>query len=160
MAFNFVPTGTVLSFAGSSAPTGWLICDGSAISRTTYSALFSAIGTVWGYGDNSTTFHLPDLRGRFLRGQANGSTNDPDRAVRTACNTGGATGDAVGSVQGHENAGHNHGQYGGRTNADPWIYQDSWIPASTVSWGPLMQHGSGGNEARPKNANVNYIIKV
>ncbi len=58
------PTGTILGFAGSSAPGGYLLADGSAISRTTYAALFAIIGTTYGAGDGSTTFNLPDLRGR------------------------------------------------------------------------------------------------
>ena len=56
------PVGKVSAFAGASAPTGWLICDGSAVSRTTYSALFTVISTTYGVGDNSTTFNLPDVR--------------------------------------------------------------------------------------------------
>ena len=52
----------------SSAPTGWLACDGSAVSRSTYATLFSAIGTTWGTGDGSSTFNVPDLRGAYLRG--------------------------------------------------------------------------------------------
>ena len=99
MAFNFVPAGTILPFGGASAPSGWLLCDGSAVSRTTYAALFANISTAWGYGDNSTTFNLPDMRGRFPRGRDAGIARDPDRASRTAANTGGNTGDAVGSVQ-------------------------------------------------------------
>lgn len=58
------PIGCVLDFAGSQAPSGWLIADGRAISRTTYSALFAVIGTVWGVGDGSTTFNLPNPTGR------------------------------------------------------------------------------------------------
>ncbi|MDD3084149.1 MAG: tail fiber protein, partial [Candidatus ainarchaeum sp.] len=57
------PTGSITMFAGSSAPTDWLICDGSAISRTTYSDLFNIIGEIYGVGDGSTTFNIPDLRG-------------------------------------------------------------------------------------------------
>ncbi len=57
------PTGTIVDFGGSSAPTGWLICDGSAISRTTYSALFTAISTTYGTGDGSTTFNIPNCKG-------------------------------------------------------------------------------------------------
>lgn len=57
------PTGTVLDFAGSSVPTGFLECDGSAVSRTTYSALFGVVGTLWGVGDGTTTFNLPNLQG-------------------------------------------------------------------------------------------------
>jgi len=63
------PTAAVLPFAGASAPDGWLLCDGSAISRTTYSSLFATIGTSYGSGDGSTTFNLPDYRWTFLRGR-------------------------------------------------------------------------------------------
>ena len=65
-----IPPGVIAPFAGSAAPTGWLICDGSAISRNTYSVLFTAIGTTYGAGDGSTTFNLPDLRGRTPAGYA------------------------------------------------------------------------------------------
>ena len=58
------PPGLISMFAGSTAPTGWLICDGSAVSRTTYADLFSAIGTTYGNGNGSTTFNLPNLQGR------------------------------------------------------------------------------------------------
>jgi microcystin-dependent protein len=60
-----VPTGAVMPYAGSSAPTGWLLADGSAVSRTTFTALFTAIGTTYGAGDGSTSFNLPDLRSKF-----------------------------------------------------------------------------------------------
>jgi len=61
---RFVPPGVVLPFAGTSAPAGFLLCGGQAVSRATYAALFAAIGTTFGAGDGSTTFNLPDLRGR------------------------------------------------------------------------------------------------
>ena len=64
-----MPTSTILSYAGSSAPTGYLLCDGSAISRTTYSDLFGIVGTTYGVGDGSTTFNIPDLRGRVIAGK-------------------------------------------------------------------------------------------
>ena len=60
--------GMVVPFAGSTAPSGWLICDGAAISRSTYSALFAVIGTTYGAGDGSTTFNIPDLQDRILQG--------------------------------------------------------------------------------------------
>lgn len=61
LVITSVPVGTVLVFAGSTAPTGYLLCDGSAVSRTTYSALFSVIGTTYGVGDGSSTFNLPNF---------------------------------------------------------------------------------------------------
>jgi microcystin-dependent protein len=68
-----VPAGAVQAFAMNSAPTGWLAADGTAVSRSTYAALFSAIGTTYGAGDGSTTFALPDLRGYFVRGSGTNS---------------------------------------------------------------------------------------
>jgi microcystin-dependent protein len=69
-----VPTGTIAGFGGTAAPTGWLLCDGAAVSRTTFSALFTAIGTAYGVGDGSTTFNVPDLRQRFPLGKATAGT--------------------------------------------------------------------------------------
>lgn len=66
-------TGIIFDYAGSSIPSGWLDCDGSAVSRTTYAALFTAIGTTWGVGNGSTTFNLPDLRGRYTVGAGTGT---------------------------------------------------------------------------------------
>ena len=97
---SLVPAGVVMAYAGATAPTGWLLCNGSAISRSTYADLFTAIGVAHGYGDNSTTFNLPDYRGRFIRGRDGAVARDPNAGTRTAANTGGNTGDAVGSVQG------------------------------------------------------------
>lgn len=65
--------GIIQMFAGATPPSGWLVCDGSAVSRTTYATLFAAIGTTWGTGDGSTTFNLPDLRGRAPIGAGTGS---------------------------------------------------------------------------------------
>lgn len=59
-----IPTGSVTAFAGAAAPSGWLMCNGSAVSRTTYADLFAVIGTTYGVGDNSTTFNLPNLNGK------------------------------------------------------------------------------------------------
>lgn len=68
-----LPAGTILDFAGSTVPDGYLDCDGSAVSRTTYADLFNAIGTTYGVGDGSTTFNLPDCRGRSSLGAGTGS---------------------------------------------------------------------------------------
>ena len=66
-AFLALPPGAMVDFAGTAAPSGWLMADGSAISRSVYANLFQAIGVTYGVGDNSTTFNLPDFRGRFAR---------------------------------------------------------------------------------------------
>lgn len=71
---SVIPPGTIAPFGGGTIPEGWLLCDGSAINRTTYSNLFAALGIAHGQGDNSTTFNLPDYRGQFLRGRVNIST--------------------------------------------------------------------------------------
>lgn len=72
-AGTILPAGMIFQYAGSSIPTGWLTCDGSAVSRTTYAALFAAISTTWGVGDGSTTFNLPDMRGRSAIGDGTGT---------------------------------------------------------------------------------------
>ncbi len=85
-----VPAGTVISFAGADCPSGYLVVDGTAVSRTTYAELFTAIGTIHGVGDGTgsnptgTTFTLPDLRGTFIRYSSNSGNNDPNRTSRTA----------------------------------------------------------------------------
>lgn len=71
-----VPIGTIIDFAGPSTPVGYLECDGSAVSRTTYDKLFDVIGTTWGTGDGSTTFNLPDLCGRTSIGRTNNPNSD------------------------------------------------------------------------------------
>jgi microcystin-dependent protein len=90
-----VPFGTVFPFAGSTAPTGWLLAFGQAVSRTTYSKLFTAISTTYGSGDGSTTFNLPDMRGRVVAGKDDMGGSAASRltsTVLTASNTLGATG--------------------------------------------------------------------
>ncbi len=182
-----VPVGAVFSFAGSTVPEGYLLCNGAQISRSTYSALFSAIGTAHGNGDGSTTFNLPDYRGRFLRGRANGSGLDPDRASRIAMATGGATGDNVGSVQGWATK-RIQGKVQFRTSAAGtnlvYFSPDGPFSGSLVSSGGTDSLAHGGsrtqrhelnfdsnvttpqtnrqatnNETRPVNAYANFIIK-
>ena len=88
-ATDLTPAGTVIYTARSTAPTGYLKANGDAVSRTTYSTLFSAIGTTYGAGDGSTTFNLPDLRGEFVRGL------DDGRGVDTSRTLGSSQGDAT-----------------------------------------------------------------
>lgn len=171
-----IPIGAVMPFAGSSAPTGFLMCDGSAVSRTTYSALFAAIGTAHGTGDGSTTFNLPDYRGRFLRGVDGGAARDPDRAARTAMATGGNTGDNVGSAQTSQYGAHYHlagpvnpndgvtsnwNVYGhdAHPTGGTWTNVGGAGSASSTHRQPRSST-SGGNETRPTNAYVHFIIKV
>jgi microcystin-dependent protein len=87
-------TGSILFMATPIVPNGWLKADGSAVSRATYSRLFTAIGTTYGSGDGSTTFNLPDLRGQFIRGFDDGAGVDSGRVL--------------GSTQTDQNKSHTH----------------------------------------------------
>jgi len=98
-----VPVGTVLPFAGSTAPGGFLLCDGAAVSRSDYALLFSIIGTTYGAGNGSTTFNVPDFRGRTAYGAGGGGL-------------------AIGNNEGQSNPGsrgpsHHHSFSGGTSNA-------------------------------------------
>lgn len=160
------PLGSVSAYAGDTPPTGWLICDGSPVSRTTFAGLYALVGNRFGIGDGTTTFNLPDLRGRFIRGTDAGSNRDPDSAARTAMNTGGATGTFTGSVQGDEYRSHTHGastnfSYLGAGAGG--LQAESGTGAFTSPVGfttAASTAASGGNETRPINAYLNYIIKV
>lgn len=90
------PVGTVVDFAGSTAPNTWLLCYGQAVSRSTYSELFSVIGTSYGAGDGSSTFNVPDCRGRVVAGKDNMGGTSSNRLVFQVNGTG------VGSVGGNE----------------------------------------------------------
>ena len=79
---NNTPVGLISMYSGTTAPTGWLVCDGSAISRTTYATLFGVIGTTYGSGDGSTTFNLPNLKGKVPVG-LNSSDTDFDTIGET-----------------------------------------------------------------------------
>lgn len=98
-ASSLFAAGMVIPYAGSSAPSGWLLAYGQAVSRTTYSDLFSAIGTTYGTGDGSTTFNLPDLRGRVVAGQDDMGGVSADRLTDQS---GGLNGDTLGDTGGSE----------------------------------------------------------
>lgn len=91
-----VPPGTILDYAGASLPNGYLLCYGQAVSRSTYAGLFSALGTTWGLGDGSTTFNLPDLRGRATFGLDNMGGTAAGRITNTF------TGTTLGNTGGSE----------------------------------------------------------
>ena len=94
-----LPAGMVAPFAGATAPEGWLLCDGRAVSRTDYAALFAAIGTTYGAGDRRTTFNLPDLRGRAVAGKDDMGGR---AAGRLTNRSGGVDGDRLGAAGGAE----------------------------------------------------------
>lgn len=95
---NPVKPGFIQDFAGATAPAGWLFCAGQAISRATYAALFAAIGTAYGAGDGTTTFNVPDFRGRVSFGKDNMGGTPANRLTAT----GGVTGTTLGAAGGGE----------------------------------------------------------
>lgn len=160
--------GAIDFFATPSAPPGYLKANGAAVSRTTYVALFAAIGTTFGAGDGSTTFNLPDLRGEFIRGW------DDSRGVDS--------GRTFGSLQSGQNASHSHtatasnagahshttsvkaDRAAGDGNAvfgDENWYGDLSLPSSTAGdhSHTISIAASGGNEARPRNIALLACIK-
>lgn len=104
------PVGVVLPYAGASAPTGYLLCYGQEISRSTYALLFAAIGTGYGAGNGSTTFNVPDLRGRVPAGKDNMGGSSASRLTSTTMSPDGNTLAAVGGTQTHTLTGAESGQ--------------------------------------------------
>jgi len=94
-----IPVGTISPYAGTSAPANWLLCDGSAVSRATYAALFAVTGTAYGAGDGSTTFNLPDLRGRVVAGKDNMGGTAQNRLTTAGSAVDGVTLGANGGLQ-------------------------------------------------------------
>jgi|GEM_PF-1135422 len=155
------PAGMIAPFPTSTCPTGWLEADGAAISRTTYAALFTALGTSYGAGNGSTTFNLPDYRGYFMRGWSHGSGNDPDAASRT--NRGdGTTADNVGSKQNDAFQDHTHATYatddGGRYDATTAQGGQTYLQNGYNTLGAAT--GRAATETRPKNIYVTYCVST
>ena len=143
-----VPVGAVFHFAASTAPTGYLKADGTAISRTTYADLFAVVGTTYGSGDGSTTFNLPDLRGEFIRGW------DDSRGVDS--------GRLFGSFQDHQLQSHNHGElYNTPSSGQDQAGSGSGDNDDT-SFKYTDNGGNAGNfgaETRPRNVALLACIK-
>lgn len=140
-----MPAGMVVPFAGPTPPAGWVECNGGAYSRTAYASLFSVIGTIYGAGNGTTTFNVPDLRAEFVRGWDNGRGVDVGRTL--------------GSSQGDQNKAHVHDVNG----YDP---DDTGTP-SYLGGGVdpekpfvIQTQSSGGSEARPRNVALMYCIKT
>lgn len=153
-AAGIVPSGAVMDFARNTAPTGWLECNGALVSRSTYAALFASIGTIWGAGDGSTTFQLPDFRGYFRRGWDHGAGVDAGRTFA--------------SLQADEFKTHQH------TYGDDDAISQSLGFTKLSTGGTGAQNDSpgatyrtandttnfGGAETRPKNKAVLTCIKI
>lgn len=139
-------TGAVVATAGPTVWSGWLLCDGSAVSRTTYATLFAEIGTAWGTGDGSTTFNVPDLRGRALFGKDNmgGSA-----ANRLTAGVSGITGTTLGATGGDQRLyQHTHSITDPQhTHAvtDPGHDHDTTAETSASGGGSLIKVFDGGS---------------
>jgi hypothetical protein len=145
------PPGAVANFAMSTAPTGWLKANGAAVSRTTYAALFSAIGTTFGSGDGSTTFNLPDLRGRFTRNWADDGSIDSGRAFGSTQAT------RVNNIQTIDSS--NGGAYGTYTINDDGTTSDRAYTGSTSGTGVGLTFTKKGGDTYPNNIALLACIK-
>ncbi len=161
---SIIPAGSIIAYGGTTAPTGWFICDGSSKDSTLYHDLYLAIGS--NFGGSGSNFNLPDLRGRFIRGQDSGSGHDPDAASRTAGFAGGNTGDHVGSLQDDAFKSHVHDIVAGQSiiegGSSCGTIRGYYTTARNYVYIQNAEYGvqaSGGAETRPKNVTVNYIIK-
>lgn len=156
------PAGSVMPYAGTSEPSGWLFARGQAVSRATYAALFSAIGTTYGAGDGSTTFALPDLRGRVVAGKDDMGGSSANRLTNQS---GGLDGDVLGATGGAEThtlttaqlASHSHTGSFSTTNTDGGSSFDLRV-VNNVNTGSAGS-GSAHNNVQPTII-LNYIIKT
>ena len=162
-----MPSGMISTFANTSAPSGWLSCDGSAVSRTTYASLFSAISTTYGSGDGSTTFTLPDLRGYFVRGYGTNGDGAASGAFATKvadtylnhAHTAGVT------DPGHAHSYTYPAATAVRTDALQTAYGQLNTGATTGSNTTgisvtVNTSSTGGTETKPKNIALLYCIKT
>lgn len=160
------PSGVVLPFAGTAAPSGWLLCYGQAVSRTTYAALFAAISTTYGAGDGTTTFNLPDLRGRVPGGK-----DDMGGVAASRLTTGGSgvNGAALGAVGGAEThtlslaqmPAHSHTVTGGTASGGTGAndVRSSGNPTGTAPTTNSQGSGTAHNNTQPTVV-LNYIVKT
>ena len=145
IAGDTLPIGAIIPYGSSTAPAGWLVCDGSAVSRTTYAELFTAIGTSYGVGDGSTTFNLPNLKGRVAVGQ---DTSDTD--FDTIGETGGSK-----ALQQHS---HQMGNVAGYGSTTAWGFQVTQYSNMGIKSTENAGTGNSGN-LQPYQV-VCYIIKA
>jgi len=164
-----VPSGSVFCIAVASVPSNYLECNGAAVSRTTYSALFAVIGTAYGAGNGSSTFNIPDLRGEFIRGFDNGKGTDSGRAIATAQSSqnkqhnhsasSSVSDPGHGHTMPYTNSDHNDGLVnesgdGGQAGTHNVNSNTTGISVSTTV------ANDGGTESRPRNIAMMYVIKT
>ena len=158
-----IPVGSVIPYVGETAPTGWVLCNGAALDRTAYANLFAVCSTNFGT-TSGTNFHVPDMRGAFMRGWDSiggvAAGVDPDAASRTASGNGGATGNNIGTEQADAFEAHTHdvpysdGNVAVSTNVIAEQSNNTEPSLKTTS------SAGGSTETRPINIAMNYIIKA
>ena len=172
-----VPTGAVFCVAVATIPTGYLECNGAAVNRTTYAALFSFIGTQYGAGNGSSTFNLPDLRGEFVRGFDNGKGVDSGRSIGSNQSGQNLSHDHDADASATSNVsdpGHRHNARGygndddggnqftgsGNNSVRNNAIEDATTGISVATNVSIDVDNDGGKEARPRNVAMMYIIKI
>ena len=162
-----IPSGIVSPYAGTTAPTGYLLCYGQAVSRTTYADLFTVTSTTYGVGDGSTTFNLPDLRGRVVAGQDDMGGVSADRLTDQS---GGVDGDVLGDTGGAEThalteaqlAAHDHDYtmgINGFSSSSGIILGTNTSGSNTTQQVDSAGSGTAHNNVQPTII-LNYIIKT
>lgn len=154
-----VPTGQIVSFAGTSAPAGWLLCGGQAISRVTFAGLFGVVGTLYGVGDGSTTFNIPDCRGRVEAGKDDMNGVAASRIGTLVTDSGTIVGATLGSTGGSQNhvqtvgelVSHNHPASSSSVVTDPThIHSLTAVPSN-----PALAAGGGAQFAGGTASSIN-----
>jgi len=163
---NGVPAGSIFSFASTTVPSGYLECNGAAVSRSTYATLFATISTTFGSGDGSSTFNLPDLRGQFVRGWANNASNTGDDGRSFASSqadqnkTHGHTASVTDPGHKHVTKGHGTQDDGGSNVTGSTSGGSSSTSMNDANTGITVSVASdGGAEVRVKNIALMYVIK-
>lgn len=157
------PTGAMVMWSTDTPPSGWLLCYGQAISRATYSGLFNVVGTTFGVGDGSTTFNLPDMRGRFPLGQDDMGGTSIDRVTNGQADIlGGNEGEEFHTLTIEEMPIHTHRErVQGNHNPSQTVFVAN-ITTSQISW-EVNTQGAGGGQSHnnmPPYLTINYIIKT
>ncbi len=146
-----MPVGATIAYVATSAPTGWLLCDGQAVSRTTYSALFAVIGTAYGAGDGSTTFNTPHMMGRIAMGVHPSGTGEVPTTL------GARTGEATHTLTTAEMPAHTHG-YDISAAAGGTIPASGGNGSSAAGGSSGSTGGGGAHNTIPPVMGLNFII--
>ena len=160
------PSGIMTPFAGATAPAGWLLCDGTAVSRTTYAKLFAVISTAYGVGDGSTTFNLPDMRGRLPLGQDDMGGTSANRVTHAQADSlGGSEGSETHVLTAAEMPSHDHTVRTGPQSAAIGGAPDKWYAersSTSTAQGQTSEPagGDGAHENMPPYLVFDYIIKT